>query len=392
MRAVRLLLVVAAGSLSLGQESRAQQMVYPALPPAAYGAPNGYVYPGYAMPTAYMQPAGPVAAPGAPAPAQPAAAPAAPAAAEGPNACADCFDCTCRIRNWQFFGEYLLLRASNAEVPYAVPINGPIVEGAVPVEVGPVAVLNPGYNSAFRFGFSRALDCAASIGASYTHFESQVSGSVNTTAPRVMRPLVVHPSTLTAAFDGLAASGTYDINFDLAEITYRCTFACGDRWAADFLLGARYGHLEQFLHTEFDFNGTTEVDTSVNFDGGGPMAGLTFERHAACNGFLVYGRGLASFLAGRFNSHYNQDDSFDLIQVSTALEVNRVVPVLEMEVGAGWASQNGLVRFTAGYMVSAWFNTVTTADWVQAVQRANFNNLSDTTVFDGLTARAEIRF
>lgn len=386
MRTVRLLLAVAVGVLFFGQESRGQQMAYPGLPQAAYGPPSGYMVPVYAMPTAYMQPAG------AAVPAQPGALPATPATAQGPDACLDCNDCTCRIRNWQFFGDYLFLRASNAEVPYAVPINGPIVEGAVPVEIGPVGVLNPEYNSAFRVGFSRALDNCASLGGSYTRFESRVSDSMSTTAPNVMRPLVVHPSTLTAAFDGLAASGRYDINFELADLTYRCTFACGDRWAADFLLGARYGHLEQMLHTEFSYNGTTAVDTNINFDGGGPMAGLTFERHAACTGFLVYGRGLASLLAGRFNTTYTQDDSFDLIQVTTDWRGNRVVPVLEMEVGAGWASQNGLLRFTAGYMVSAWFNTVTTADWVSAVQRANFNNLSDSTVFDGFTARAEVRF
>ncbi len=391
MRTVRLLLAVALGLLVLGQESRAQQMAYPMMPQAAYAAANGYAYPGYAAPAAYMQPAGPDAVPpGAACPMQSAAAPA--AAVASPNACTDCADNCCRIRGWQFYGEYMLLRASNAEVNYAVPIDGPIVQGEVPVEIGPVGVLNPEYHSAFRFGFAHALDCAASIGVAYTQFESQVSSSIQTSAPHVMRSLVIHPSTTTANTDFLSASGTYDINFRLGDLIYRCTFAEGNRWAADFILGARYGHLEQNLETQFLYNGVTDVDTNVNFDGGGPMVGLTMERHAADTGFLVYGRGLASLLAGRFNADYLQTDSFDGTQVTTSWKGNRVVPILEMEVGGGWASANGLLRFTAGYTVNAWFNTVTTADWVSAVQRANFNNLSDTTVFDGFTARAEVRF
>lgn len=382
MKSVRPLLAAAFGLLVLGQECMAQQTAYPMLPQAAYGPMNGAAYAGAAMPTAYTQPSAP--------------APAAAASVAGDaSACSDCLDpCdqTCRIRGWQVYAEYLMLRASNAEVAYAVPANGTPTANSVPVEVGPVGVLNPEFSSGYRFGFSRALDCAASLGASYTRFESQTSSTSSQDPGAYLHPLVIHPTTMNAASSCQVGSGAYDINFHLADLTYRCTFATGDRWAADFILGARYGHLEQEMRTRFDFNGTTNVDTGVDFDGGGPMLGLSFERHAACTGFLVYGRGMASFLAGQFDAAYLQQDTFAGTQVATSWEANRVVPVTEVEVGAGWANASGRVRFTAGYTINAWFNTVTTADWVQAVQRANFNHLSDTTVFDGVTARAEIRF
>ena len=50
------------------------------------------------------------------------------------------------------------------------------------------------------------------------------------------------------------------------------------------------------------------------------------------------------------------------------------------------------VQLTAGYVFSAWFNTVKTQEFIRSVQQNDFLDLGDTLTFDGLVARAELRF
>ena len=71
---------------------------------------------------------------------------------------------------------------------------------------------------------------------------------------------------------------------------------------------------------------------------------------------------------------------------------SRIVTILDLEMGIGWTSCSGCFRLTGGYVVSSWLNTVKTADFIRAVQQNNFGGLNGTTTFDGLVARAEVRF
>jgi hypothetical protein len=363
-----------------------------------YAAPAVYAQmPGYANRAQYGAPHGAQAAPGAglaPIPQQANGNGAANCPANGSNACSSgCEDPCCRKLTWQFFGEYLYLRPRNAEVPFAVPINGPIVPPpTAPVETGPVALLDPDYHSGYRVGFGRYLDCWTSVGGAYTWFESRTRAQADAQPRHALRSLIIHPSTLNTAGDFQQARSVYDLNFELADLVYRCSFAKGCNWSADYIVGARYGHLEQYTVTDFYHTGIQRVGTTIDFDGAGPMVGLAAERAMPSCGFLVYGRTAASFLCGEFAATYQQTDAFGDRWVDTAWKAGRVVPLLELEIGAGYVSSKGAVRLTAGYLVSAWYNTVKTADWIDAVQRTNFLGLSDAITFDGLVARAEVRF
>ncbi len=68
------------------------------------------------------------------------------------------------------------------------------------------------------------------------------------------------------------------------------------------------------------------------------------------------------------------------------------MPILDFELGLAWLSAGQCVRISGGYMVAAWFNSVTTPGWIQSVQSGTFNPGGDTITFDGLTARAELKF
>lgn len=316
----------------------------------------------------------------------------------GGEGCGDCSCCEPCTPPWMHlcsvYGDFLYLRPRSAEVDFAVPIDGPIVQPPTgnPIQVGRTTNVDPGYEPGFRVGFWSALSPCSSIGGSYTRFESNTFNSVSTDAPDVLRSLVSHPSSQSAATDFLSANAGYSLDFDFADADFRRIFLHGDTWAINYLLGGRYARLSEDFEAHFFNNGTESVQNCIDFDGGGIRFGLDGQRFAANCGLMAYCRGTASFVAGEFRAHYFQGQSFDPSVVDTSWKAGRIVPILDLEIGAGWTSPKQHVRLSAGYMVSSWFNTVKVQDFINAVQNNNFNELSNALTFDGLTARAEFRW
>ncbi len=152
------------------------------------------------------------------------------------------------------------------------------------------------------------------------------------------------------------------------------------------------GQFSQDFGADYFYNGTESVDTEIDFYGAGLRLGLEGEAFNQSHRWLCYGKTSASFMAGSFTADYELVDSFDPEVVDTTWKAGRIVPMLELELGMGWQSRCGTWRVTGGYLISAWYNTVTTDQWVKAVQSNNFVGLSDTITFDGLVLRCEGRF
>ena len=291
------------------------------------------------------------------------------------------------------YGEALYLRARNAEVAYAVPTEGPIAAGPpVPIQVGNLGVLDPDYELGFRAGINIALDTVSSIDVRYTLFESLTHDESSAEAPLVLQSLVSHPSTDTASQDGLAAKANLEIDFDMIDVSFRQLFKCCELLSVNYVIGGRYAKLEQQFDAEFLKNGVETISTDIDFDGAGLRLGLETQRFSCRNQLHVYANGYASFLAGRFRAKYFNGQAFDPEVVNAEWEAGRIVPILDLEAGVGWTSVSGKLSLSAGYMVSAWFNTVTTQDYVNAIQTNDYLNLSDVTSFDGLQARFSYRF
>jgi hypothetical protein len=302
----------------------------------------------------------------------------------------------CQDHRWQFYGDFLLLRAGSAEVAYAVPLNGPLGPPPFvdPLQIGPVAAVDPGWASGFRVGLSRALRFPARVGASYTRFESSGSHALFVNQPDVNEPLVIHPGTRAALPAFSDASAGCGIDFQLIDVDYRALLVCAENYAVEYLIGGRYARLDQDFHANF-FNGGTieDVITGIGFDGLGIRLGVEGERRSDCTGLLAYGRAGASFLSGRFHASYSQVDNLAIGPlVYTGFETRRIVPILDLEAGIGWTGPWEHFRVTLGYMISAWYNAVMTGEFIQAVQTNSFVGLSDTLTFDGAVARVEVRF
>jgi len=288
------------------------------------------------------------------------------------------------------FGDLLFLQARDVDLVYAVPTDGVVPATSVPV--GPVAVADPDYEAWFRGGFGVALSRCSSLGLAYTHYESTTNDAVAINAPNVIFPLVVDPATVNALAFGQAAAAQYDIDFQLLDLDVRRLLGGGSRHAVNYSVGARYGHMDQDFRAVFAAQpGFTAVDTRIGFDGGGPRFGIDGERLLGDSGFTIYGKTAASFLAGQYRATFLQTNAFTGVQAFTAWNDDRIVPILEYEVGLGWISPSGRVRLATGYTMSAWFNSLTTGTLIDAEQTFDFVDVHDTITFDGFVARIEFR-
>lgn len=321
-----------------------------------------------------------------------------------------------RIGNWLFnnpipyqyehrtgvFGEFLYIRPRNAEIAYALPIDGPInLNNPVEVPTGPAAVVDFTYEPAFRAGFDLRLREDSSIALQYTNFRGDASHAVTVMASDVLRSLVRHPGTPNTTNDTLDASASLNFEYDLIDADYRATVegceSCEGKFAdvVNYIIGARYARLDQDFVANYTTTGVVTNTTSVDFDGGGIRLGLEGERHATNTGLYVYGQGIANLMVGEFKANYAQ--VFNLNNVAapeaiTSWSGGRIVPAFDLELGLGWVGPRRRLRLSSGYMVSMWFNVVKTEDFINAAQTHDFDGMSSILTFDGLVARAEWEF
>lgn len=312
-------------------------------------------------------------------------------------------DCTCKKccalvwpHKCSVWGGFLYLHAGDVDMAHAIQQNGTGGAGTVPD--GRVGVAAPDYEPAFVVGGNIALSGCTSVWASFTHFESSTSNSLEA-PPGVggtVSSLVLHPGTINAGSTTSLVDATYDIDFELVDINLMRLLSASRMHAINYHVGARYGMLDQ----EFQQIGvfappTGDLDTSsrIHFEGVGPRVGLDGRANLGRCGFSVYGNTFATFLIGKFDSRYEQFNfTTTTREAFSEWNDNRMVPQVETEVGLAWTNCKGCLRLSVGYQLQWWFNAVTVGEHIRAVQNNNFVNVGDTIAFDGLTSRVEWRF
>lgn len=292
------------------------------------------------------------------------------------------------------WAEYLYLRPANVDVIYAVEKTGP--DPVLDSPTGPTARLSIDHESGLRGGFSWKLSDCSSIVASYTWYDSGTDNGVFASTGNVWESTVSHPSTNNAAATSVRAVGAYSIDFQLADLAYRHAFYHTDLSVLNYSVGVRFATLDQiFRAQETDGVGTglMAVATDIDFDGAGLSFGLDAERHHPCNGLFVYGKSGASFLTGEYKATFRETNQFGASAVvANDLIDYRLITILEAELGVGWQSRCGNWRWTAGWLVSAWTNTLTTTQYISGVQATEFDQLGETLAFSGLSSRLEWRY
>jgi hypothetical protein len=308
--------------------------------------------------------------------------------------CSPCGDCGW-CNHWSVFGEFLYLRPRDAEVAYAVAIDGNITDPSDPAfPVGPVQVVDPNYQPGFRAGFGFTLDPCSMVQVSYSQLDADANDSLvvsGGTGP-VARSLV-SPLPINAAVDTLDAEAHQAIQFKMFDVDYKGIITCSDVHRLNYVLGVRYAKLSQEFDAIFETNGFDTVETDVDFEGAGIKMGLEGERYSCNRCWFVYGKGDVAFLGGESRASYFGSNNADAIVVDTAWEAGRLVTITDLEAGMGWQNSCGNLRLSAGYMFSVWYNITRTNEWIHAVQQNNYTDPSDNFYgmmsFDGITAKIE---
>ncbi|GAB4154768.1 MAG: hypothetical protein Tsb009_31490 [Planctomycetaceae bacterium] len=287
------------------------------------------------------------------------------------------------------FGEFLYLTARGANIAYATPVDG---LGANARPIGSMGVADPDYEPGFRAGAWIRLNTNSSIGFSYSLFQSDTSDGISLPGGSgFVRAELTHPNVTNVAADSLFARTTYDIDFDLIDFLYRRTIKRKENYALNYTVGIRYAHINQDLESRYFITGLTAVRSEIDFDGVATRLGLDGERLLG-NGIFVYTNGFLNLFLGEFKAKYLQSNVFAGTQAATGYEDDRIVTQLEFESGIGWRSRCGRVRISAGYYIAAWFNSITTPTWMEAIQQNDFSDMSETLTFDGYTIRVEFRW
>lgn len=294
--------------------------------------------------------------------------------------------CCCPKPGIIAFGEALYLQPTDVDFTYAIPRNGL-------APAGPVGTADPDYNLGYRVGAGFSPDGWQSLIASYTWFESATIDEVQVAPGGNIGSLVIHPATASAASVFLRATATYDIDFELADATYRAIVGRGPRAELGVSGGLRYARLEENASVLHDLTGftPTTVTTDLDFNGVGIRIGADGRRECGL-GVMVYAKGGASFIAGEYAANYDQINALNVVEATSALEDDRIVTILEYELGVGWVSPCERVNVGVGYYFAGWQNALPTNSYIQAVQAANFVDISDTITFSGLVGHAEVRF
>jgi hypothetical protein len=287
----------------------------------------------------------------------------------------------------------LYLSATDADLKYALPVNDLGTQGT---PTGPAAIVSPEYAPGFRVGGGWAIDGCSSITATYWRFASDTSDSraINPAAlgtTLFLNPVLLDPNTINVAAESLRAQASYDIDFQMVDVAYEQLVSHSCSHAINLILGARYGQLDQELRANYSILGGTSVESNINFDGIGPRVGLDGQWMIR-RGFFAYGQGAGNFLVGNFNADYQQTNTFAGVQSNTSFEDDRIVSLLELEMGLGWQSRCGRWSLRGGYYVSSWFNAMTMPSVIGAVQSREFNDVSESLTFNGLTTRLELKF
>ena len=291
------------------------------------------------------------------------------------------------------FGEFLYLTAGSSDLIYALEGTDPDPDVSTPT--GPAGIVDMDAEAGYRAGFTYACSPCSSINASYTRWDGRATDSITATGVNVLNSQLLHPSLDNAGVSSLASTATHKINFQTVDMNYRYLWKKTQCTAINWLAGLRYSNLEQTLDSQQTFqvaNGLTDVDTQIDFEGFGLTGGLDIERISKNTGLYIFGKGMASLLAGDWKADYRQVNQFGGGEPANDYEDFHATPILEGEVGLGWRSKGGCVRLQSGYMMAGWYQAVSTRGYIDAVRSSELVDIGETITFSGLTSRVTISF
>jgi len=257
---------------------------------------------------------------------------------------------------------------------------------------GSYKTVNPDYSGGARLGLSYTFDSGTAVRAQYTMLDTSDSDFTERTGVNDLWGTWLHANAIIDDNDVTSAEMQYDFDMDVFDLSARKTFDVGRDFGLGIEAGLRYAHLTQDIEINYRQDITpaafrrVDVNSSNDFTGWGPRAGMDLDWRMG-KGFSLFGSLAGSLLLGDFDLSLKEHDwPVGAINGSRRVDVdktekNRMVPVVEMRAGLGYAYQleNGMsVGAKVGYEWQNWFNMVTTQRYLDDVD----NQLASTDTSD----------
>jgi hypothetical protein len=305
-------------------------------------------------------------------PTLPSAVPTAPAGAEADG----------WLSGLTFDGEYWYIKPHSQAMDYAI-----LNSGSANVPDGSVVNRDWDFRSAFRAGLGYRLPGQQwGVGFYYTYLHDATSGSVAAPDGGTLFATLTHPGTVSQV---QSASADTSLNYNVFDVEVGRWLPVNNALAVRAFAGGRFARIDQNFTAAYNGGDANQdlVSRRLHFNGGGFRAGAD----AAWNlgwGFSLFGRASGALVAGDFNSFLvetNNAGATTLTNITDHFE--KVVPVAEMTLGAGWQYHN--LRLTAGYMFINWFGLVNAPTFVDDAHQGKFVRSTSDLSLEGLVLRAE---
>lgn len=312
-------------------------------------------------------------------------------AEEGAEARATCGKCgkavpICGCVSFSVTADWLYWQPRGADLGYAYP-----TDEAFGHPLGPTVQVDHDYEpQGLRIGTGVSTDGGLNeLRGTFTYFTAGTSGSAWAPPGQTLQTLLLAspvPLSADAATSSFAISNSelYLTTWDLDYVRHLCA-PCPDKQLFGFV-GARLGRLDQRVHVEYD---RETVRVSPDLKGGGIRGGVGGS--VAFGKARIFGSAAASILATGIDVEYIQDNRLDGRVVDYSQDIDRVVPVVDLQLGVAYDVTDH-ISVSAGYDYSIWFNVVTPEAIVDAVQAGDFSgDMEDDLTFDGVFLRIEAR-
>lgn len=264
------------------------------------------------------------------------------------------------------YADYLLIQARRRALDYV--IKAPTLGNSVQ---GNLSSVDWDVNSGYRLGAGYRLGHGWEVGASYLYFHTNANASALPTAGGALY------ATLTApGIDQVnTAAASTNLNLNLINLGLYKRIDCGDGFGLRLGGGIQIADISQKLNAVYS-GGTAganfdSVSNPINFDGIGIRLGGEGWWHAPecwatwARGFGLYGKAYGSLLSGEFHTRDTElanGGTTTIVDVSD--KFRQVVPVVNLGLGVGWASQNVVLK--VGYEMFNFFNLVDNVSFVDS--------------------------
>ncbi len=292
----------------------------------------------------------------------------------------------CGCTTVRVYGDWLYWQPRGTDLGYAYP-----TDEAFGRPLGPTVQVDHDYEpQGFRIGAGFSQDGGLSeLRSTFTYFTAGTNGSAWAPPGRTLQTLLLAspvPLDADAATTSFAISNSelYLTTWDIDYVKSLCA-PCEEKTVYGFV-GARIGRLDQRVHVTYD---RETVRVSPDLRGGGIRGGIGGS--VRFGKARIFGSAAGSLMATGIDVEYTQDNYLAGRVVDYSQDVDRVVPIVDLQLGIAYDVTEHL-SISAGYDYSIWFNVVTPEAIVNAVQAGDFSgDLEDDITFDGAFFRIEAR-